>query len=144
MLMDFYNFYSNKIHTLRVRLVGEVEKQEDRKWRKYGKVKGQKKFQFSHKCLVGEMEEWKDIKVFCLVEKKYKRIESRVCINLLLCPYQIKQKITHYIFIRKLCMNEHIMQPKRKKHKKFNKPSQKKKTLLRKEMNTKKKKKSKK
>ena len=37
---------------------------------------------------------------------------NRDCINLLLCPYWIKQKITLYNFIRKLCMNEQFIQPK--------------------------------
>ena len=37
-------------------------------------------------CLIGRVEKWRDEKLFYLVEKKNKRIENRVCINLLLCP----------------------------------------------------------
>ena len=45
--------------SLRVRLVGGVEKWEDRK----GLV-------FSHVCLVGGMEKWEGGKLFCLVGEK--------------------------------------------------------------------------
>ena len=33
------------------------------------------------------VEKWKDDKLFYLVEKKIEKIENRVCINLLSCPY---------------------------------------------------------
>ena len=59
--------------TFRVRLVGGVEKWEDRKWRE-----DRKDLIFSRMCLVGRVEKWKDGKLFCLVEKKSKRIENKV------------------------------------------------------------------
>ena len=60
-------------YCLRVRLVGGVEKWEDRKY-----------LVFFHVCLVGEMKKWEDGKLFCLVEKKSGRIEKVVYINWLL------------------------------------------------------------
>ena len=56
--------------------IERAEKQEDRK-----------DLGFSHMCLIGRVEKWRDEKLFYLVEKKKKkRIQNRVCINLLLCP----------------------------------------------------------
>ena len=34
------------------------------------KLKDRKDLVFSHMCLVGRVEKWKDRKLFCLVEKK--------------------------------------------------------------------------
>ena len=42
---------------------------------------------FSHIYLVGRMEKWKNRKFIGLVEKKNKRIENEIGINLLICPY---------------------------------------------------------
>ena len=42
---------------------------------------------FSYMCLVGRIEKWGEGKLFYLVEKKNERIENRVYINLLICPY---------------------------------------------------------
>ena len=39
-------------------------------------------FVFFHLCLVGRMENWRDEKLICLVEKKNKRMENEVDINL--------------------------------------------------------------
>ena len=61
---------------LRARLVGGVEKWEDRKY-----------LIFPHVCLVGGMEKWKDEKLFCLVERKNERMKNEVSINLQLCPH---------------------------------------------------------
>ena len=40
---------------------------------------------FSHKCLVGKTEKWRDKKLFVWLRRN-EMIKSRVCINLLLCP----------------------------------------------------------
>jgi len=47
------------------------------------KWKNRKYIVFSHICLFGRIEKWRDGKNICLVEKKYKSIENIVCINLL-------------------------------------------------------------
>ena len=49
---------------------GRMEKWKDRKY-----------LVFPHVCLVGEMEKWEGGKLFCLVEKKSKRIENVVYTN---------------------------------------------------------------
>ena len=58
-----------------------MEKWEDRKWRE-----DRKDLVFSHMCLVGRVEKWKDGKLFYLVEKKSERIENKICVNLPLYP----------------------------------------------------------
>ena len=66
---------------------GRIEKWEDRK-----------NLVFSHFCLVGGVEKWKDGNFFSFVEMKNERMENEVSINLPLCPYQIyKQKVTHFL-----------------------------------------------
>ena len=45
------------------------------------KWKDRKYLVFSRVCLVGRMEKWEGEKLFCLVEKKSKRIENVVYIN---------------------------------------------------------------
>ena len=40
-----------------------------------------KYFVFPRVCLVGGMEKWKGGKLFCLVEKKSRRIENVIYIN---------------------------------------------------------------
>ena len=59
---------------------------------KIEKWKDRKDLVFSHVCLVDRVEKWRDGKLFCLVENKSERIENKVCINLPLCPAQVKQK----------------------------------------------------
>ena len=49
---------------------GRMERWEDKKY-----------LVFSRVCLVGGMEKWKSGKLFCLVEKKSKKIENVVNIN---------------------------------------------------------------
>ena len=58
--------------------VEKIEKWEDRKY-----------LIFSDMSLVGRMEKWRDEKFICLVKKKNKRMENKIGINLLLCPYYI-------------------------------------------------------
>ena len=55
---------------------GRIENRE-----RIEKFKDRKDLVFSHMCLVGRVEKWRDEKLFCLVEKKKVRIENRVCIN---------------------------------------------------------------
>ena len=50
------------------------------------KWKDRKDLVFSHMCLVGRVEKWKDGKLFYLVEKKSERIENKICVNLPLYP----------------------------------------------------------
>ena len=57
-----------------------MEKWEDKKRREDGKWENRKDFMFSHLCLVGRVEKWRDEKLFYLVENK-------VYINLSSCPY---------------------------------------------------------
>ena len=78
------------------------------------KWENRKNFSFSHLCLVGRVEKWRDGTLFCLVYIKNERIENRVCINLQSCPYLIKQKVTHYILKKKLCIDGHFNQMKKK------------------------------
>ena len=59
-------------------------------------------FSFSHLCLVRRVEKLRDGRLFCMVEIKNERTENRVCINLQSCPYLIKQKVTHYILLKKI------------------------------------------
>ena len=74
------------------------------------KVEEYKRFIFSLICvLVGRIEKWRDEKLFYLVEKKNKRIENIICINLPLCTNLVKQKIIHHIFINKLCPNDYFI-----------------------------------
>ena len=47
-------------------------------------------------------EKWRDKKLFYLIEK----MENKVYINLPHAPIRLKK--THYIFIKKLCMDEHF------------------------------------
>ena len=56
----------------------------------------------THMCLVERMDKWKDGKLICLVEKKNEKMENSVYINLPLCPYWINQRVTYYIFIKKI------------------------------------------
>ena len=60
-----------------------MEKWNDRieKW------KDRKYLIFPHVCLVGEMEKWKDGKLFYLVERKNEMMKNKVSINLQLYPY---------------------------------------------------------
>ena len=44
-------------------------------------------FSFPRSCLVGKMEKWRNEKLFYLVEKRNGKIENKVYINLLICPY---------------------------------------------------------
>ena len=75
------------LSSLRVCLVGGVEKWEDRKLWENGKH-----LVFSHVCLVGGMEKWEGGKLFCLLEKKSERIENVVYINWLLYSCYIIDK----------------------------------------------------
>ena len=50
------------------------------------KLKDRKDLVFSHMCLVGRVEKWRDGKLFCLIEKKSERLENKVCIKLPLYP----------------------------------------------------------
>ena len=52
------------------KISGRIEKWKDRKYLVFPRV-----------CLVGGMEKWKGGKLFCLVEKKSKRIENVIYIN---------------------------------------------------------------
>ena len=61
-------------------MVRMMEKWEDKKRREDGKWENRKDFMFSHLCLVGRVEKWRDEKLFYLVENK-------VYINLSSCPY---------------------------------------------------------
>ena len=46
------------------------------------KCEDRKDLVFSHKCLVGRIEKWRDEKLFCLFEEqKNVRIENKVGIN---------------------------------------------------------------
>ena len=67
------------LSSLRVCLVGGVEKWEDR-------ILGEneKYLVFPRVCLVGGMEKWESEKLFCLLEKKSEMIENVVYINWLL------------------------------------------------------------
>ena len=47
-------------------------------------------------------------------KKKKKKIENIICINLPLCHYQIKQKVIHYIFIKKIYTNGNFIKKKKK------------------------------
>ena len=58
------------VKIFRVRLVGGVEKWEDRKYLVFPLV-----------CLVGGVEKWEGGKLFCLVGEKNERIENVVYIN---------------------------------------------------------------
>ena len=75
---------------LRVCLVGGVEKWEDRNGERMEKWEDKKDFNFPHLCLVGRMEKWKDEKLCYLFKKENGRIKNRICINLPLYPYLIK------------------------------------------------------
>ena len=57
--------------TIRVHLVGGVEKWEDKKW-----GNDRKDLVFSYLYLVGMMKMWRDRKLICLVEKKNERMEK--------------------------------------------------------------------
>ena len=69
-----FNKLSNMNSTLMVRLVGGVEKWEDRK-----------DLVFPHVYLVEGVEKWEGGKLFCLVGEKNGRMENVVYINWLLC-----------------------------------------------------------
>ena len=58
------------VKIVRVRLVGGVEKWEDRKY-----------LVFPFVCLVEGVEKWESRKLFCLVEEKNERIEHVIYIN---------------------------------------------------------------
>ena len=60
---------------------GKMKKREDRKY-----------LIFSCVCLVGGMKKWKNEKLFCLVEKKSRRIKNVIYINWLLYHYYIIDK----------------------------------------------------
>ena len=47
MSYGFILFTKLRVNSLRVRLIRRMEKWEDRKWGEDGKVRGQKRFQFS-------------------------------------------------------------------------------------------------
>ena len=62
---------------------------------------------FSHDVWFG-VEKWRNKKLFCLIEKKNKRIENVDYINLVMCPstkkinlivYMRKKKLLVYLFI---------------------------------------------
>ena len=76
---------------LRVHLIGEVEKWEDRNGEWMKKWENKKNFNFPHLCLVGMVEKWKDENFFCLIEKENGKIENIIYINLLSYPYLIKK-----------------------------------------------------
>ena len=73
----------------RVRLVGGVEKWENRKLGENRKMRGYKKFSFLSIVFGwdGMMEKWRYWKFICLVEKKNESMENEVDINLQLCPH---------------------------------------------------------
>ena len=58
---------------IRVRLVGGVEKKEDRKWEEDGRD-----LVFSYLCLVKMMEKLRDRKLICLVEKKNEEMIEKI------------------------------------------------------------------
>ena len=60
---------------------GRIENRE-----RIEKWKNRKDLVFSHICLIGRIEKWKDEKLFCLVEKKSERIENKIDIKLPLYP----------------------------------------------------------
>ena len=85
------------------------------------KWENRKNFSFSHLCLVGRVEKWRDGTLFCLVYIKNERIENRVRINSQSCPYLIikKKKVTHYILKKNLCIDGHFNRMKKNKYKKL-------------------------
>ena len=54
-------------------------------WEKIEKWKSRRDLVFSHLCLVGRMEKWRDGKLIFLVKKKNEKMENKVGINLQLC-----------------------------------------------------------
>ena len=56
------------------------------------KLEDRKDLVFPHLCLVGGVEKWRDVKLFCLVEIKNERMKNKVDINLLLCLYKYINK----------------------------------------------------
>lgn len=59
-----------------------------------GKVRGIENIQFLHLCLVERMEQLRNRKLFYLVKKRKRKEKTKnlVCINLLTCPYYIKNQ----------------------------------------------------
>lgn len=77
----------SKLKSIRVCLVGWVEKWEDKKLGRDRKVRQWKRFIiFSQMYLIGRMEKWRKEKHNYLFEKKNERMENVIQINLLSCP----------------------------------------------------------
>ena len=72
-------------NTLRVCLVGWVKKWDEQKMVRGGKCREIKETLVFPQGIWLGVEKWRDEKIFCLVKKKNKRIENRVCINLSSC-----------------------------------------------------------
>lgn len=77
----------SKLKSIRVCLVGWVEKWEDKKLGRDRKVRQWKRFIiFSQMYLIGRMEKWRKEKHNYFFEKKNERMENVIQINLLSCP----------------------------------------------------------